>query len=151
MAGDPPVLRRQPVADMVRLVAIGPRDLEAWWPRGVHLVQKWIGESWGEWSIPEVYDAIAARELQWWLAVDGEPVAMALTQILGTDSRKRCHILGIAGEDMHTWLPYLVDIEAWARQTGCTRLTGAGRPGWERVLKDKGFVRMYSVIVKELA
>jgi hypothetical protein len=41
-------------------------------------------------------------------------------------------------------------IEAWARAQGCTRLLGAGRRGWERVLKPYGYEVAAVVYAREL-
>jgi hypothetical protein len=42
-------------------------------------------------------------------------------------------------------------IENWGRSVGCTRVTLAGRRGWERTfLKDKGYEPQWFILSKEL-
>lgn len=42
-------------------------------------------------------------------------------------------------------------IEDWAKSVGCTRVTLAGRKGWERTfLKDEGYMPEWFVLSKEL-
>lgn len=138
----------------LQLAAIGPRDLPAWWPRLLPLVQKWIARGDGEWAIPEVYDAITARDLQCWVALkEGEPTALALTELWNSRKRKYCQVVALAAkgdDELDAWLTFHVDIEAWAKQNGCDRVRGDGRLGWERALKPFGYKRLYSVVIKEI-
>jgi hypothetical protein len=42
-------------------------------------------------------------------------------------------------------------IEAWGKSIGCTRVTLAGRRGWERTfLKDEGYEPQWFILSKEL-
>jgi len=38
----------------------------------------------------------------------------------------------------------------FARQNGCTGMTIAGRKGWQKVLKDKGYEPAFTVLSKDI-
>lgn len=50
-------------------------------------------------------------------------------------------------EFIETFEPSLV---TWAKATDCRWIIGYGRPGWERVLKARGYSTIWSVMKKEM-
>ena len=48
------------------------------------------------------------------------------------------------------WFHHIDDIAAWAKRQGCKKMEVFARPGWERVLKHKGYVKTHVQIEKEL-
>lgn len=153
----PALFKWHAMADLVglRLVVIGVRDLAEWWPRCLPLIEKWLPLCDGEWeNAAAVYEDVAAKNMQLWLAeAAGKPAVMTLTRILNSRGHRTCQIVGAASdgaENRGDWLPYLVDIERWAKQSGCDRLRLDGRPGWERVMSMNGYKRLFTVLTKDI-
>jgi hypothetical protein len=50
----------------------------------------------------------------------------------------RCKVLHVylAGGDLNTILNFVPQLKAFGRDMGCIKISFAGRPGWEKVLKD---------------
>ena len=49
-----------------------------------------------------------------------------------------------------TILDYVEDLEAWAKDQGCKKMELFARPGWEKVMKPKGYKKTHVQIEKEL-
>lgn len=99
----------------------------------------------GTHTITDVVEAVAEGRMQFWPA----PRGCAVTEIVKYPSKKVLHIFLAGGE-----LDQIVDMDSsaaeFARMNGCTAMTIAGRKGWARVLKDKGYEVAHTVLAKEL-
>ncbi len=99
----------------------------------------------GTHTIDDVVMAIAKGTMQFWPA----PRGCAVTEIIEYPKKKVLHIFLAGGE-----LDQIVDMDSsasdFARMNGCTAMTIAGRKGWARVLKTKGYEEAYTVLAKEL-
>lgn len=100
----------------------------------------------GTHTIEDVEQAIRAGEAQPWL---GENAVM-VTEVLDLPQAKVLHFW-LCGGDLDELLAMQPEIEAWGRSVGCTKASTAGRPGWKKVLKDRGYGFGWEVCVKELA
>jgi len=87
-----------------------------------------------------------------WTIRDGEKLVLAF--VTAIQRFPKCSVLTIpvvGGSAMTKWLrPGLEAMEAYARETGCTRLEGGGRRGWERALAGSGWVVTRITIEKEI-
>ena len=99
----------------------------------------------GTHTISDVVEAIAAGSMQFWPA----PRGCAVTEIIKYPNKKVLHVFLAGGE-----LDQIVEMDSsaaeFARMNGCTAMTIAGRKGWARVLKDKGYKEAFTVLAKEL-
>lgn len=97
-------------------------------------------------AIEDVERMILEDEAQLWL---GEKSA-AVTEIVQFPKCKTLH-LWLCGGDLREIIDVMLPkAEAFARQEGCTRLTTAGRVGWDRVMKGQGFSPAASICAKDL-
>jgi len=55
----------------------------------------------------------------------------------------------LGGGDLAEMLRRCPDVESWAREQGCERMTLIGRKGWERVLRPRGYRPIY-MLAKDL-
>ena len=103
----------------------------------------------GELNPEDFYDAIYEREMQLWVAVDGdELLASMVTQIVNYPRKRIMRIISIAGKSMEEWIEYMPIIEDWALEHGGVSLECWGRKGWLKVLKD--WKCSYHIITKDL-
>ena len=56
----------------------------------------------------------------------------------------------LTGGDLNDLLSHLPEVEAWGRALGCTRATGTGRPGWDRVMSRHGYTPTWRTCTKDL-
>ena len=86
----------------------------------------------------------------WAVRQDGRTRGVVCTEVYDTASGKTCAIPVVAGEGFDEWWSLIRVIEAWARECGCVRLEGVGRPGWDRKLRHDGWRRVAVNCAKDL-
>jgi hypothetical protein len=86
----------------------------------------------------------------WAVRQDGRTRGVVCTEVYDTASGKTCAIPVVAGEGFDEWWSLIRVIEAWARERGCVRLEGVGRPGWDRKLRHDGWRRVAVNCAKDL-
>lgn len=76
--------------------------------------------------------------------------AVVVTEIVVYPQLKDLHYF-LAGGNLDELKAMRPIIEAWGKEVGCTRVSLAGRKGWERTfLKDEGYRPNWFVLSKEL-
>jgi hypothetical protein len=135
------VLRSGTGADTGRTVLMGisPDMLPVFWPLVAPLLAQALEHADGRYALEDVRDALLARDMQLWIAVDPRSLAIeaaCVTEIVAYPREKRCGVVFCAGRRTERWLRHLDEIEDWARGQGCHALELQGRPGWERLLRD---------------
>ena len=95
---------------------------------------------------------LARGEWQLWTAREaGQLKAVLMTRIVFYPQLKACQLLAAVGEERDAnMLPFMPDIEAWAKSQGCTLMEPIARAGWDRVLKPLGFVRTHVMLEKRI-
>jgi len=129
---------------------IHPTDIDLYWP----LVEAWVEAAASDvasWSTADWRHKVETGHAQLWLirlrsALSG----VIITEIYDTAAGKTCALPIVGGTHLKQSLPVLADIEAWAREQGCTRLQGDGREGWVRALQSLGWRPVSVQIAKEL-
>lgn len=97
-------------------------------------------------TMSDVVRAIEAGEARLWA---GERSAM-VTHVCDYPSGVRALEFWLAGGELGEILDGLTQVEAWARLSGCHQMHINGRPGWSRVLRDRGFDHWQTVTRKIL-
>jgi hypothetical protein len=105
----------------------------------------------GKYAPADVLRALAARDFQLWLARGrGGNEAAAVTEIVDYPQKRVCRLIGAVGRDMSNWIGHLAALETWAKAQGCSAMEPVARPGWERVLKGRGYRKTHVHLEKEL-
>jgi hypothetical protein len=112
--------------------------------------ERWIGAALeydgGTHDIEDVMLLVATGECQFW---PGKSSAV-ITEVVRHPKKTVLHFW-LAGGDLQELEAMSVEIEKWAREQGCTRITLAGRRGWARTfLRDQGYESQWAVMAKEL-
>ena len=93
----------------------------------------------------DVVQAVIEGKMQFWPA----PRGCAVTEIIAFPQKKVLHIFLAGGE-----MDQIIDMDSsaveFAKMNGCTGMSIAGRKGWSRVLKDKGYEEAYTVLTKDI-
>jgi len=86
-----------------------------------------------EWTAPELAEAVVNDQMQlWFVSNEQTTAASVVTRIAG----EVCFIVACGGNGMANWLGLLDELEAWAKQQGCSIMRLIGRKGWKRKLND---------------
>ncbi|MBI3678487.1 MAG: hypothetical protein HY243_17910 [Proteobacteria bacterium] len=101
----------------------------------------------GTHAIEDIEDGIASGAYQFWCTQN----SAAITEIVDYPKLKALNFFLLGGD-----LAELLDILepricAFARHKGCARVTGAGRKGWERVLKPLTYRFAGTTMFKEFS
>jgi hypothetical protein len=100
-------------------------------------------------SIDDIERALQAQEMQLWGIHDGQLHAVMITELVTYPKCKAVRILTVTGEDMNAWLDVLIHtLQEWGRENGASLLEFTGRKGWERALKDHGWVEPYLTMTR---
>lgn len=132
-------LHREPCKARGTVVATGIplRDLHLAWPELWPLLEPAVRRTPDK---PDVLARLIARDAQLWAVYDdGKAIAAIVTQVTCGPDGKGCRLWLIGGSRVGAWADdFLFKLELWARSLGCIALWGAGREGWDRIVKRKG-------------
>jgi hypothetical protein len=121
------------------------------WSQVEPFVGSIIERAGGRLTLESLVDELTRSALQLWLVWDGEKVlAVVGTEVgIASSGMKVCTVRFATGDHSQVWLHLLDEIEAWAAQSGCTKMEMWARKGWQRRLPD---YRMTHVMLeKDLA
>jgi len=111
-----------------------------------HHVEAALEYSGGTHNFDDVAEMVEKQQLQLWPAKD----SVVLAEIIDYPRLKNLHYF-LAGGDLDELSRMRPMIESWGKSLGCTRVTLAGRRGWQKsFLKDEGYSPQWSVLAKEL-
>lgn len=101
----------------------------------------------GTHTMMDIWVCIKEGKLQMWYGEE----SIVLTEILQTPQRSILHFFLIGGKlgELQRMYPGVIE---WGKRQGCTRASGTGRAGWERVafLQEDGWTPTGVVFEKEL-
>jgi len=84
--------------------------------------------------------------MQLWVAWDNEEKkvkCVCITEIKRYPKYKVCGCKITTGNSFKKWVDFMDFVMEWAKQEGCRKMEIHTRPGWERVLKSKGFFKTH--------
>ena len=120
------------------------------WPQIGPLLQRIAIRSEGRTDVVSLVKAIDARDMQLWAAVVEDRIkAIATTELVNYPLKRVGRFVATSGEDIEEWIGYVLAIEAWAKQQGCTGMEAVARKGLERIMKPFGWHSTHSIIEKD--
>lgn len=124
----------------IELVQIPQTDVAEIWP----LAERFISAAarYGEYSADELRTEAEGGTAQLWLAWSDHCEAAAITRIIPTPLGNVCVIVALGGTNMPRWFGLLDQLEAGAKNIGCSMMRVFGRLGWERKLTDYKLARV---------
>lgn len=100
----------------------------------------------GTHDFDDVCASIRSGRMQLWPA----PLGCAVTEIVLYPKKSCLHVF-LAGGEMDQIVAMIDSAILWGRAQGCSGMTLAGRPGWQRVLAKHGYRPVMTVLEKEIA
>ena len=135
---------------------IEPQYIDVLWPYTEPLLKKPMKRTLDEITLDDVKDWLKADLQQLWLGVDEEKeeIVLALTtqiHIYPKQSHLRIHLAGAKDHTIDSWIDSWIEpVEIYCKQNGIRYIETGGRDGWTKILKDKGYRKYYTVLVKEI-
>ena len=84
--------------------------------------------------------------MQLWVAWDNEVKkvkCVCVTELRQYPKYKVCDCKITTGTNFKSWVDFMDLVMKWAQKQGCKKMEIFTRPGWERILKPKGFVKTH--------
>lgn len=138
---------------MTTLALVAPSDVLTFAGELKPFVDKAAAGSDGKFEPVDIFRVLIQGQWQLWTARDDDGVlkSVLMTRLISFPQVRACEMLAAVGEDRdETMIPFLADIEAWARKQGCGLVQPIARPGWERPLKPHGYQRTHSILEKRI-
>ena len=111
-----------------------------------HHVEAALEYSGGTHGIEDIAEGIKTGRFQLWPADN----SVIVTEIIVYPRLKNLHFF-LAGGDLDELRLMQPLVESWGQSMGCTRVSLAGRKGWEKTfLKDRGYKPKWFVLSKDL-
>lgn len=93
----------------------------------------------------DIVDAVIEGRMQFWPAQD----ACAITEVIVFPRKKVLHVF-LAGGKLETIVDMNDSAVQWAKAIGCDGMSIAGRKGWVKVLKKKGWTESFVNLALEV-
>ena len=103
-----------------------------------------------EFEPDDLWEDVAEKRRQLWVAMDGDEVKVALLTAVAGDRLKTFDITHAAGRDRDLWLPMFGYLEAFARQIDCGKVRITARLGYEKEFTKIGLKKTHIVMEKAL-
>lgn len=138
--------------DKAVILPIKTTDLDFYWPIVSEYIESALEHTDGEISLEDIHSDIVNRERQLWIIKhDDRYIAAVVTQIYSYNSGIKIGEVTIAGGKDHKLWDHFTDVVGeWFKSQGCKFIDIIGRPGWQRLYKDRGFKTAYVQLRKKL-
>jgi hypothetical protein len=133
-----------------------PKYIDVLWPHAEPLLEKAIRRTIGEVGLEDVKGWLKTDRQQLWLILDEEEqeiIVAFTTEIYVYPNHKhlRGHLWGAKRNTMKKWMDIWSEpVERFCKENDISHIETAGRDGWTRALRNKGYKKYYTVLVKEL-
>lgn len=133
----------------VEINIVQPNEVRGVWPEVFGFVADAVGYSNGELTIPYVKDKLISGDWVMFVMMEGEVIVASIILVVRDypSGKKTLHGLLAGGSKLEQWMDKIYDVaQAVAKEQGCSELYVAGRPGWQRLLKSKGFTLIHTTL-----
>lgn len=130
-----------------------PKSIPMLWPLVSPQIEMAIEHSNKELTLESIYERLESTEMILLTVMEEGNVMAVLTLEKNhyPSGKITLNVTTTGGADMHLWLDKALGLcESIADQQGCDEIYIIGRAGWSRVLKDKGFDTVHTVLSKKV-
>ena len=134
-----------------KFIKFTKHEVEKIWPLARDLVQLACDTN-GAFDSDDIKDLCRQGAMQLWLVVSDSDTVLAtvVTELRSNPNYKVCDARIVTGTQMEKWHHHVSDLEKWAKGEGCKKMELYARPGWEKIMKPKGYKKTHVQIEKEL-
>ncbi len=129
-----------------------PDLIVAGWSRYSHYIQLALDKGQQESTIvDQLRDLLNYNSQLWEIRDDTDDLkGIVLTRFLNYAQHKTLQVVLLSGNEFFEWIHLEEVIVKFAKDNGCVALESWGRPGWSKVLKDRGYNTVYHVLRKPI-
>ena len=133
-----------------------PQYIDVLWPYVGPLLNKALERTIGEISLEDIKELLKEQRQQLWIIVDEqerEIIGAFTTEIYIYPNQKhlRGHLWGTKKNTLKKWMDVWSEpVEKFCKENKISHIETAGRDGWTRALRNKGYKKYYTVLVKEI-
>ena len=135
---------------------VEPKHIDVLWSYVEPLLQKPMKRSLNEVTLEDIKQWLKSAIQQLWLGIDEEKEEIILaftTQIYTYPQQKhlRIHLTGAKEHTIEQWIDKWIEpVETFCKENQIRYIETAGRDGWTKILKDKGYSKYYTILAKEI-
>jgi len=120
----------------VDLCGVPSADIDYVWDQVVPYLQKALDRDDGLTDCAHIYRKLKSRDMQLWIAWDGDVKGAGITQVAVYPNGKVLQVLYASVETLSECLGWEPMLRAYARDTGCKYVDIIGRAGWRKIFPD---------------
>jgi len=138
---------------LLDLVVFKPSEVAGVWILVEDLIQKACDRSGAFADAEDVKRWLEKGTMQLWVAFDNQDKkikCVTVTELRQYPKYIVCDCRITSGTDYKSWVDFMDNVVNWARAMGCKKMEIFTRPGWERILKRKGFEKTHVQLEKML-
>lgn len=137
-----------PFSDKAEIFPIPCAEIGQYQNFVIPLIKSALEHTDGETDYRHILSGIATQKRQLWLIRDkGEFIGMVVTQMYKTPTGQKIGEITLAsGVNYDRWNHFIDVVGFWFKDMGCACVQVIGRGGWEKMLKNKGFTKRYTVL-----
>ena len=116
-------------------------------------IQAALDRSGGYADHEHIKDQIKKNLMQLWVVwseKDKKVYAVGVTELKQYPKYKTMNFRILTGEERVQWFEFLEPMETWAKSQGVKKMELYARPGWERLLKPRGYAKTHVQLDKVL-
>lgn len=134
------------------ILPIKAEDVDYYWPLVSSFLESALEHTDGEIGLQDIRSDIANHDRQLWVIKNDDVyIAAVVTQIYSYNSGKKIGEVTMAGGSRHDLWDHFTDVVGeWFKDQGCQFIDIIGRPGWQRLYKERGFRLAYVQLRKNL-
>lgn len=112
------------------------KDIPTFWPLASHWIKSAMERGdLGSFATVEA-DVLSGHASLWLMWDDPLVLGATVTQLITQNDRPVCMIVACGGENVHSWIHLVEEIEKYARSHECECVRIVGRKGWINVLPE---------------
>jgi len=117
------------------------------WPQIEKYAKRCARYTYGRFTAEDMLRDLLSKDQQLWVSFDVETkviVGFLITEIVKYPQFKTLMMHFTGGQDFKSWVPDgFPKVQGFARDNGCEKIESYGRPGWEKMWKDYGYVKRF--------
>jgi len=142
-----------PVNIDVTISVVPPQMVPLVWDKAEPLIQRGAERAPDDISIDKTYNKlITGSQLLILITKGTEVIAVNVLDTKTTDAGVKYLFIHItAGDELESWVAQFLEVaKAIAKEYGCKKIRGTGRPGWARKLKQYGWEASHQTVECEV-
>lgn len=139
--------------DKAVIIPIEPQQVCNYSEIAIPFIKLALEQTEGETSLDSILSDIANHKRQLWIVKDHDKyIAAVVTMIYTTETGIKIGEITMAGGQDHAkWNHFIPSVEKWFKEMGCDIVQIIGRAGWERLYKESGFIKKYTILRRKIA